>query len=181
MTRPISNKTLQPPGTGKTKTIIQTVNLLKRHFGVAHPILVCTYTNVAVDNLVEGFAATGAKPVRVAFGGQVKGSLQEHTLDYKIDRHRLKPSLDKLTEEERTLRTDIQELEKLIFQTAKKAKKGGPLQVRLSRMRVAMNVKTRTFNVTRSKIYGMRQTMLREILGQADVVSGVVIYLITSC
>ena len=150
------------------------MNLLKRHFGVAHPILVCTYTNVAVDNLVEGFAAAGAKPVRVAFGGQVKSSLHEHTLDYKTDRHPLKPSLDKLTEEEKALRIEIHELEKKIGATAKKvrlAKKGSALEVRLGRMRIALNVKERMFYVVRAKAFGMRQTILREILGEADVVS----------
>ncbi|KAK1220440.1 hypothetical protein PQX77_016821 [Marasmius sp. AFHP31] len=46
-----------PPGTGKTKTIIEAIRLLKSHFRVPEPLLVCTYTNVAVDNLVEGLAS----------------------------------------------------------------------------------------------------------------------------
>jgi len=77
-----------------------------------HPILVSTYTNVAVDNLVEGFAAVGVKPLRIAFGGKVKPSLLEHTLDYKFDRHPLKPEVDRLANQEQTLYSDLMALER---------------------------------------------------------------------
>jgi superfamily I DNA/RNA helicase len=98
---------LQPPGTGKTKTIIEAVKLLKVHFEVPHPILVCTYTNVAVDNLVEGLAASGVNPLRVGYGGKVKSSLYEHTLDHKLSVHPLKPHIDKLSKDEERIQKRV--------------------------------------------------------------------------
>ncbi|KAH0825645.1 hypothetical protein J3R83DRAFT_12675, partial [Lanmaoa asiatica] len=62
-------------GDRKTKTIVEAVKLLKAHFEVHHPILVCAYTNAAVDNLVEGFAEARLKPLRIGFRGKIKDSL----------------------------------------------------------------------------------------------------------
>ncbi|KAF7966306.1 hypothetical protein HWV62_39203 [Athelia sp. TMB] len=162
-----------PPGTGKTQTLIAAVLLLKRHFGVAHPILVCTYTNAAVDHLVAGLAAAGAAPVRVAFGGQAR-SASAHTLDAKTERHALKPALDKLVEQGEALRAEMHALEKRIAVTAAKARGGGALEVRVARMRAALRAKERVLYVVRAKAYGLRQTILRDILGEADVVGGTI-------
>ncbi|KAF7970397.1 hypothetical protein HWV62_24191 [Athelia sp. TMB] len=156
-----------PPGTGKTQTLIATILLLKRHFGVAHPLLVCTYTNAAVDHLVAGLAAAGAAPVRVAFGGQAKSP---HTLDAKTERHALKPGLDKLGEQGEALRAEMHALEKRIGAAAAKARGAGALEVRLGRMRAALRAKERVLYVVRAKAYGLRQTILRDILGEADVI-----------
>ena len=48
------------------------LRLSQREFDVAIPLLVCTYTNVAVDNLVEGLVAGGLHPVRVGSEGSIK-------------------------------------------------------------------------------------------------------------
>jgi len=132
-----------------------------------HPILVCTYTNVAVDNLVEGFAAVGVKPLRIAFGGKVKPSLFEHTLDYKLDQHPLKPEVDQLANQEQTLDSGLMTLEKAIF-TLEKTRRH---QSRLDNMKADIIFKERQRNFVRSKKYVLKQKMLREILAAADVVN----------
>ncbi|KAJ8700747.1 hypothetical protein PTI98_003744 [Pleurotus ostreatus] len=162
-----------PPGTGKTKTIIETVKLLKMHFEVPHPLLVCTYTNVAVDNLVEGLAATGLTPLRVGFGGKVKASLIQHTLDYKLDIHPLKPKLDKLVQDGDAL---TEELRNLVNRTQefKDQHAGKSLNQRehtmLTRMQEALLTMEARANVLRAKKYAIHQEMLRDVLRQADVV-----------
>jgi hypothetical protein len=128
--------------------------------------LVCTYTNVAVDNLVEGFAATGVKALRVAFGGKVKPSLYEHTLDYKIDHHPLKPEIDKLAEQEQAYENNLKALQKKIFDLDS----SGRHQYRLDRMKSDMILKERQHNFVRSKKYQLRQKMLCDIFSAADVV-----------
>lgn len=83
-----------PPGTGKTKTIVETVKLLKGTFEVPQPILVCTYTNTAVDNLLENIAAAGLKPLRVGYEGFVKAGLEEYMMEVQFDKHPRKAEYD---------------------------------------------------------------------------------------
>ena len=77
------------------------------HFEIPHPILVCTYTNAAVDNLLEGMVGlkdstpkrrkiSPLKPLRVTFGSNVKDSLYRYTLDAQVDQHPRKPVLDEM-------------------------------------------------------------------------------------
>ena len=79
----------KPPGTGKTRTIIEAIRLLKKYFKVHQPILVCTYTNAAVDNLVEGFVNAGLQPLRISPDGRVKESLIPFSLKGRLDAHPL--------------------------------------------------------------------------------------------
>lgn len=93
---------LGPPGTGKTKTIIEAVRLLKQHFAIPYPVLLCTYTNVAVDNLVEGIVRQTSfvdlpgrakpkplRPLRVGSPGKVRPALEPHTLEAQLAAHPL--------------------------------------------------------------------------------------------
>ena len=54
-----------------------------------HPILVCTYTNVAVDNLVEGLGNAGLEPLRISPDGRVNESLQPFSLKGRLNGHPL--------------------------------------------------------------------------------------------
>ncbi|KAH7882136.1 P-loop containing nucleoside triphosphate hydrolase protein [Phlebopus sp. FC_14] len=157
-----------PPGTGKTKTIIEAVKLLKTHFEVHHPILVCTYTNVAVDNLVEGLATAGVKPLRVGYGGKVKSSLAQHTLDYKLEQHPLKPKVEKLLEEQKDIEARRTDLVKNIATSEKST--GDRFRERLERMRNALIMVERKSMAVKSKLYAMHQEMLRDISSAADVI-----------
>ncbi|KAL7421984.1 hypothetical protein Q5752_003756 [Cryptotrichosporon argae] len=92
-----------PPGTGKTRVIIETIKLLKQHWQIPHPILVCAHTNVAVDNLLEGFAAHGLVPVRYGASDRVRDDLAQYTLDERVRQHPLGPDIARLEEARKAL------------------------------------------------------------------------------
>ncbi|KAJ6491433.1 P-loop containing nucleoside triphosphate hydrolase protein [Mycena vitilis] len=159
-----------PPGTGKTKTIIETIKLLKVHFEVPHPLLVCTYTNVAVDNLVEGLAACGVRPLRVGFGGQVKESLVEHTLDYKLEHHPSKPALNALIKEEEGLAKRMRELaDKLAAKKKEKAVSDRALKM-IANMEADLARRERMQSALKARRYALQMEMLRDVVEQADVI-----------
>ncbi|KAJ8521488.1 hypothetical protein ONZ45_g1808 [Pleurotus djamor] len=160
-----------PPGTGKTKTIIETIKLLKKHFEVPHPLLVATYTNVAVDNLVEGLAAAGVSPLRVGFGG--KASLSHHTLDHKLDFHPLRSTLDELVKQSDEVHSQWHKLTDDI--EAYRGKLTGKNMtekrlVRLKRMEDGAQKLLARLGALRSKRYAVHQEMLRDVLQSADVI-----------
>jgi len=134
---------------------------------VHHPLLVCTYTNVAVDNLVEGFVAAGVKPLRVGYGGKIKSTLYEHTLDAKLEAHPLKPKADQALKEQESIEKKRGEL----YQRIVAAEKSGKAE-RLERMRSALAMLERQILALRAKLYAMHQEMLSDITAAADVVSG---------
>lgn len=131
-----------------------------------HPLLVCTYTNVAVDNLVEGFVAAGVKPLRVGYGGKIKATLYEHTLDAKLEAHPLKPKADQVLKEQESIEKKRSEL----YQRIIAAEKSGKAE-RLERMRSALAMLERQILALRAKLYAMHQEMLNDITAAADVVS----------
>lgn len=135
---------------------------------MCHPILVCAYTNAAVDNLVEGFAEAGLEPLRIGFRGKIKDSLIEHTLDYKLDQHPLKPKVDRLLEEKRDTEKKLSDLTKRIeaVQRAPTTRAAG----RLDQMRSALLAQERQSMAIAAKLYAIHQEMLRDITAAADVV-----------
>ncbi|THH30257.1 hypothetical protein EUX98_g3918 [Antrodiella citrinella] len=158
-----------PPGTGKTKTIIEAVKLLKVHFEIPQPILLCTYTNVAVDNLVEGLVAAGLNPLRVGFGGKVKDSLLTHTLDHKLKTHPLAKKLeeagaraDEVQKRREYLLTRISDL-RATTPTGTKA-------ARLANMETGALTLERQYYALKGKAYGLYQHILREVVHGSDVV-----------
>ncbi|KAA1474060.1 P-loop containing nucleoside triphosphate hydrolase protein [Dentipellis sp. KUC8613] len=157
-----------PPGTGKTRTIIEAIQLLKVHFQVSFPILVCTYTNAAVDNLLAGLASAGVKPLRVGYSGKVEASLQEHNLEAKLESHHLRPELQKVTADKEVLQQRMRMLNEQIqkVQLAKRA----DLVRRLERMEAESVKLERQLRAVGRKVYALKQQMLTHIVEQADVV-----------
>ncbi|KZV63553.1 hypothetical protein PENSPDRAFT_208228 [Peniophora sp. CONT] len=158
-----------PPGTGKTKTIIEAIRLLKREFDVAVPILVCTYTNVAVDNLVEGFVACGLNPVRVGSEGSIKDSLQEHSLLAKLERHPSREEFEKLAADKdkviKRLETLEDELKKLRSQSTSARKAAYIANISEAIVKVE-----RHLSALQAKVAGLKGKMTKDVLNEADVV-----------
>ncbi|KAG8962067.1 hypothetical protein FRC05_005536 [Tulasnella sp. 425] len=153
-----------PPGTGKTRTIAETVKILKSHFQVPQPILICTYTNVAVDNLIEALVTAGVKPLRVASPGKVKESIVQYSLEAKMETHRLKPELDELTAKLKRLHERREELhQKLIDLLGDDSPKA--LKTKAKYEEVQGSIKRKE-----SALYKVRMTMLHEIVHSADVI-----------
>jgi hypothetical protein len=158
----------QPPGTGKTRTIIETIRLLKQHFQVPHPLLICTFTNVAVDNLVEGIVATGLSPIRVGHMPGIKPSLLQYSLQAQLEAHPLNKDLKKLQDEQDGLRIQVRnfsaKIAKLQDATTPKA---------ISSLEHYRNVRDsleRRIGNAQAKEHALQQTMISDILGKADVV-----------
>ncbi|KAH6904509.1 P-loop containing nucleoside triphosphate hydrolase protein [Coprinopsis sp. MPI-PUGE-AT-0042] len=163
---------VQGVGTGKTKTILETIKLLKSHFRIPHPILVCTYTNVAVDNLVEGFVSMNLKPIRVGYPASVRPSLQPYTLQVKMMEHDLYPKCaelrtesDKLVAETTRLGTQIEELERDL-----RGKKNPRKELRLANMRQANEIKKKRYKTLRLKIYQLELIIYTDLCKDADVI-----------
>lgn len=73
-----------PPGTGKTTTLVQAVQLLCEQEAT---VLVTAPSNTAVDLLTERLAATGLEVVRVGNISRVDESILRHTLEVKLSAH----------------------------------------------------------------------------------------------
>ena len=102
---------------------LQTDFASQTDFEVVHPLLVCTYTNVAVDNLVEGLVNVGLKPLRIGSMENSRSSLREHTLEYKFGQHPNKPDYDRVLEELKKNNEIIMDTRRLL--KAKMSSEGG--------------------------------------------------------
>ncbi|KIY63188.1 P-loop containing nucleoside triphosphate hydrolase protein [Cylindrobasidium torrendii FP15055 ss-10] len=147
-----------PPGTGKTKTLVEAVKLLKQHFAVPYPILVCTYTNVAVDHLVEGMGRGGLRPLRVASSGKSTPELAEYSIDTQLSRHPLAADTQKLEESSRAAQEAF-----LSYQT----------QIGLNptaRQQKTLNAKKNRSAVLDARLWSRRRDMARDVIKAADVI-----------
>jgi DNA anti-recombination protein RmuC len=141
---------------------VETVKLLKVDFEVPYPILVSTYTNVAVDNLLEGLDHTGVKPLRV--GGKVeKEALRKYTLEHQLENHRLAPTLKETKKESEDVKMRMDRLEKKMDECEYDERE---------KIKVLLATLERWYSALQRKIYAIRQQMLREIVAKADVVRG---------
>jgi hypothetical protein len=127
--------------------------------------MVCTYTNVAVDNLVEGFVNAGLDPVRIGYG-QIKSTLQEHSLELKLEQHPLYPKYEVVSEKLEELEKDLKRIHTLIL---KRQEQGAPPH-ELSRLRIHRSVLYAKISRVNREKQAMYQQMQTEVLTSADVV-----------
>ncbi|KAI0270758.1 AAA domain-containing protein [Gloeopeniophorella convolvens] len=157
-----------PPGTGKSKTIIQAVRLLKANFEVSAPLLVCTYTNMALDHILEGLVKEGLRPLRIGLDGKVQPALQEYTLDANLERHPRRAELERRVREELKLQEKLRGLETKISDAQDKPRALVSLQA------IWASVERQLWGV-QAKLFRQRQEMITDVLKQADVSQHVVL------
>lgn len=157
-----------PPGTGKTRTIIETIRLLKKHFMVPQPLLVCTFTNVAIDNLVEGLISAGVAALRVGGLSRVGEGLVQYTLDSHMQIHPLRKELNAAIKEKQAIKRAIKlYIEKIA--DMKDARTDEELSHLKSNKR-ALEVAEKRLRKVSSVEYRVRRKMEYEIISNADVV-----------
>ena len=71
-----------PPGTGKTRTLVEVV---RQAVAAGSRVLVTAASNTAVDNLAERLLACGVPLVRLGHPARVLESVEDHTLDALVD------------------------------------------------------------------------------------------------
>ena len=151
---------------------VRSLTLSKKHFAVIHPIMVCTYTNVAVDNLVEGFVDAGLDPVRIGYG-QIKSTLQEHSLEFKLEQHPLFPKYKVVSENVENLEKKLKRICALISEHQKQ----GASPRELSRLKIDRGVLYAKLWKSNSRKQAMYQQMQAEVLTSADVVRFSTLYI----
>ncbi|KAH9960270.1 AAA domain-containing protein [Russula dissimulans] len=159
-----------PPGTGKSKTIIEAVRLLKADFEVPVPILVCTYTNMALDHIVDGLVRRGLKPLRVGLDAKVQPALKDYVLEAYLDKHPRRGDLERLVSEETRLQEKVRVLERNIEEA-----KARDQPNRLASLRTIMGNVDRQLWVVKTKLFKLRQEMITDVLKQVDVSQHVVL------
>lgn len=139
--------------------------------------MLCTYTNVAVDNLVEGLVSAGLKPLRVGYAGKVKESLLEHTLEFQLEQHPLQPKYHTVQEQIKTHNKSFQALTSRIEEYRKtNATRFG---ARIQAMEQDSLWKERQLSALSRKSYGIFLEMVRDVVLRADVVC--IFLLISKC
>jgi hypothetical protein len=118
-----------------------------------------------VDNLVEGLYHAGVKPLRVGFGGKVRPSLLEHTLDYKLEEHPLKPNIDELSKKQEELQKYMENMRQKFDELKKRDNCSSQ---RPKRMQMSLISLERRLGVLNASLYARRQAMLRSIVGCLD-------------
>ncbi|SCZ97452.1 BZ3501_MvSof-1269-A2-R1_Chr1-2g01043 [Microbotryum saponariae] len=78
-----------PPGTGKSATLVTLIHLLKTHFRIPQPILLCAPTHVSIDHLLSLLIDAGLNPLRMGKAYKVREELREWTVERRREGHPL--------------------------------------------------------------------------------------------
>jgi hypothetical protein len=129
--------------------------VIQADFEVPVPILVCTYTNMALDHIVEGLVGRGLKPLRVGLDAKVRPALK--------GRHPRRNELERLVREEMRSQEKTQLLQKKIGEVSSNPSRVANLRTMLANV-------DRQFWVVKAKVFKLRQEMITDVLKEADVV-----------
>lgn len=139
---------------------METIRLLKQHWKIPHPILVCAHTNVAVDNVLEGLRNHGLKPLRYGNIERVPESLHDRAFDTLLQEHPLYPEVQAIALERREV---MERLESGEGMTGK-----GWLCVLTPDAYIEAQQKYST--TLNQKAFLLRRRMFFDVLNDADVV-----------
>jgi superfamily I DNA and/or RNA helicase len=140
---------------------------------------VCTYTNVALDNLVDGFVKAQVKPLRIGHQHSVRSDLLDHSLDAQLAKHPLSRELLEILDEEKLMLVKMDALVKQEEALAKKMEKYADsdrqprkdVLARLNNRRTAIMRLSIRQKAWSNKKYSVQQRMLKSTLNASDVVS----------
>lgn len=141
--------------------------VIQADFEVPVPILVCTYTNMALDHIVEGLVGRGLKPLRVGLDAKVRPALKDYVLGAYLDRHPRRNDLERLVREEMRSQEKTQLLEKKIGEASNSSS-------HIANLRTILANVDRQFWVVKAKVFRLRQEMITDVLKEADVVGWLV-------
>lgn len=99
----------QPPGTGKSQTIVSIIALLKLHFRIPQPILLAAPTHVSTDHLLSLLIRAGLNPLRSGKAVKVREDLRAWTVEKRREEHPLWTRLEEAREESESNRVRLQE------------------------------------------------------------------------
>jgi hypothetical protein len=137
--------------------------VIQADFEVPVPILVCTYTNMALDHIVEGLVERGLKPLRVGLDAKVRPPLKEYVLEAYLDRHPRRNELERIVREEMRLQEKAQLLGMKIGEASKSPS-------RVANLRTILANVDRQLWVVKARVFKLRQEMITDVLKEVDVV-----------
>ena len=141
-----------PPGTGKTTTLVEAVNILAKKY---QNILVCAPSNTATDLLTEKIAGKGLSVIRIGNISRVDEGVISHTLEYCISEH-------KRAREIKTMKQKANEYRKM----ASKYKRNFGREEREQRRQLYKEAKSLARDAVELEEY-----IIDDILDKADVIT----------
>ena len=148
--------------------------VIQADFEVPVPILVCTYTNMALDHIVEGLVRRGLKPLRVGLDAKVRPALKNYVLEAYLDRHPRRNDLERLVRGEMRLQEKAELLKKKFVEASKTSSRVADLRTMLANL-------DRQLWVLKAKVFRLRQEMITDVLKEVDVVGWLVDFLSYLC
>jgi len=136
-----------PPGTGKTTTICHLVKSLRGMLPKNYPILVSAYTNLAVDQMLQGLLDEGVKALRIGNPIRVNPKYFKATVDSHVEAHSMNREIKNMSDNIQSLRKSL------------KFKSGRDI-----------GFTHRDISLIRKEMFGKKKQMMDSILEEADVV-----------
>lgn len=97
----------QPPGTGKSQTIVSLISLLKLHFRIPQPILLAAPTHVSTDHLLSLLVRRGLNPLRCGKPSKVSPEIEKWTIEKRQEQHPLWNRLEATRLESESVRDEL--------------------------------------------------------------------------